>query len=150
MSKYQRVVSDFHHGKYFSFRKGHSSPFGLLRLTQTISGLRNPGRRHWNSLRCYCSRCRSCSHCRSCCCCCSTENAPTNSQWTAGIPKADRFYRNTPNFYDLVSKAQFSLVDIISGLCRSLMYLSKDHFRNQSARQAIAPYFQEFLLLSLV
>ena len=37
MSKYQMVVSDFHHGKYFSFRKGHSSPFGLLRLTQTIS-----------------------------------------------------------------------------------------------------------------
>ncbi|AFB75629.1 hypothetical protein 1013_scaffold3125_00083 [Bacteriophage sp.] len=40
-------------------------------MTQTISGLRNPGRRHWNSLRCYCSRCRSCSHCRSCCCCCN-------------------------------------------------------------------------------
>ena len=47
---------------------------------------------------------------------CSTENAPTNSQWTAGIPKADRFYRNAPNFYDLVSKAKFSLVDIISAV----------------------------------
>ena len=106
--------------RFWVLSTGNISPFAkvsfiLKRTTvfdHNLKGLRNRGRGHWNSWRCCCSRCRSCSHCRSCCCCCSTENAPTNSQWTAGIPKADRFYRNAPNFYDLVSKAQLLWVVI--------------------------------------
>ena len=40
MSKYQRVVSDFHHGKYFSFRKGHSSrPFLVYEIRGDAIGI---------------------------------------------------------------------------------------------------------------
>nr|DAM60862.1 MAG TPA: hypothetical protein [Caudoviricetes sp.] len=79
------------HGKHFSFRKGRGSlSCELLYLTQTISGLRNPGRPHWNSLRCYCWRCRWCSHCRSCWRCCNKGNAPTTKQWNTGVYKEPR------------------------------------------------------------
>lgn len=45
VSEHQRAVLDLRHGKHLSFRKGRSSLcFELLRLTLTISGLRNPGR----------------------------------------------------------------------------------------------------------